>query len=406
MRIVRTISELDEKLAECDEAGRHSEDKRRALLGGFRMTAPQDLPSDPFSPAYRQAQRALYEAIAGRPYSPEHEATKFDVDVFVLRPFPFYTGSSAVAGEYFMAIGSVLHAMALPPGRRVLEFGAGWAWTSLLLAQLGHKVTVVDIEPCFCELISRRAAREGVEIEVINGDFFCVETMQREFDAVLFYSCFHHCDDHMRLLRALKGVVAADGRVFFGAEPIEAGFPYPWGVRLDGRALWDVRKNGWLELGFRDDYFVAALMRAGWFPRRVQTEGAGVWEARRLEGLSFRFPASGPEIRTQIGALNGDALVLDGGAQGTAVYGPYIELPAGDYLARIGFRDEKTPPGPAVMDVAAEAGARRIAELSLSDRRPAEILFRLDDYARNVEVRLHAEQGFNGEIAYVEIVRR
>ncbi len=81
----------------------------------------------------------------------------------------------------------------------MLESGAGWAWTSLLLAQLGHKVTVIDIEPCFCELISRRAAKEDVEIEVINDDFFCVERMQREFDAVLFYSCFHHCDDHLRL---------------------------------------------------------------------------------------------------------------------------------------------------------------------------------------------------------------
>ena len=406
MQIVRTIAELDAKLAEGAEVGRYSEDRKRALLGGFSMAAPDDLPSDPFSPAYRQAQLALYEAIAGHPYSPECEANKFDVDAFVLRPFPFCTGSSAVAGEYFMAIGSVLQAMALPPGSRVLEFGAGWAWTSLLLAQLGHKVTVVDIEPCFCELISRRAAREGVEIDVVNGDFFCVETMRREFDAVLFYSCFHHCDDHMRLLRALERVTAAGGGIFFGAEPIEASFPYPWGVRLDGRALWDVRRNGWLELGFRDDYFVAALMRAGWFPRRVQTGGPGVWEARRREGLSFRFPASGPEILTHIGAVRGDTLVLDGRTQGTAVYGPYIELPAGEYLARIGFRDGRAPRGPALMDVAAETGARRIAELSLADGPPAEIAFRLDGYARNVEVRLLAEQGFTGEIEYVEIVPR
>jgi SAM-dependent methyltransferase len=406
MQVVRTIAELDGKLAECDAAGRDSEDRKRALLGGFRMEAPQDLPSDPFSPAYRQAQLGFYEAIAGHPYSAEYEATKFDVDAYVERPFPFYTGSSAVAGEYFMAIGAVLRAMALPPGSRVLEFGAGWAWTSLLLAQLGHKVTVIDIEPCYCELIARRAAREGVEIEVVNDDFFCIETLQREFDAVLFYSCFHHCDDHMRLLGALKRVTAVDGRIYFGAEPIEAGFPYPWGVRLDGRALWDVRRNGWLELGFRDDYFVSALMRAGWFPRRVQTEGAGVWEARRLEGLSFRFPASGPEIRTQIGAVRGDALVLDGRAQGAAVFGPYIELPAGAYLARIGFLGGRAPRGPAVMDVAAEAGERRIAELSLSDGRPAEIPFRLDTHARNVEVRLHVEQGFAGEIEYVEIAPR
>lgn len=406
MQIVRTIAELDAKLAECDAAGRDCEDRKRALLGGFRLEAPQNLPADPFSPAYRAAQLALYETIAGRPYSLEHEAAEFDVDAFAQRPFPFYTGSSAVAGEYFMAIGSVLRAMALPPGSRVLEFGAGWAWTSLLLAQLGHQVTVVDIAPSFCELIARRAAREGVEIEVVNDSFFCVEQMRREFDAVLFYSCFHHCDDHMRLLRALKRVTAADGRIFFGAEPIEPDLPYPWGVRLDGRALWDVRKNGWLELGFRDDYFVGALTRAGWFPRRVAIEGQSVWEARRLEGLSFRFAASGPEIRTQVGAVRDGALVLDGCGRGAAVYGPYIDLPAGDYLARIGFRDGRAGQGPAVMDVAAEAGACRLAELALADGERAEVPFRLDGYARDVEVRLHAEPGFTGEIEYVEITPR
>ena len=50
-----------------------------------------------------------------------------------------------------MAIGFLLRAMALPPGARVLEFGPGWGHTSLMLAQLGHRVTVVDIEARFCE---------------------------------------------------------------------------------------------------------------------------------------------------------------------------------------------------------------------------------------------------------------
>ena len=49
-----------------------------------------------------------------------------------------------------MEIGFVLRSMALAPSSRVLEFGAGWGTTSLWLAQLGHHVTVVDIEPCFC----------------------------------------------------------------------------------------------------------------------------------------------------------------------------------------------------------------------------------------------------------------
>ena len=405
MRVIHTIAELDAKIAECDRAGETSEDAMRMLLGGFRLETPLDLPADPFSPAYREAQLALYERITGHPYANSHEATKFDVDAFARRPFPFYTGSSQVAGEYLSAIGFVLQNMALPPGSRVLEFGPGWGWTSLLLAQLGHKVTVIEIEPCFCDLIARRAAHEGVEIEILNQDFFHVETLDRQFDAVLFYDCFHHCDDHLRLLRALEPVVAPQGRIFFGAEPIESGFSFPWGIRLDGWALWGVRKNGWMELGFRDDYFTAALARTGWFGRRLGVEGQNrlrVWEARHRADARFRFQAGSPAVQTQIGRIGEGVLTLDGREAGTAVYGPYIDLPAGDYVARIGFHPDAARRGSAVMDVAGDGGRTRFAERCLRDNDPAELRVTLPAQSNGVEIRLFADRGFVAQIDYLE----
>ena len=123
MQTIHTIAELDAKIAECDRAGETSEDEMRALLGGFRMEVPHNLPADPFSPAYRQAQLDLYARVTGHAYAPEHEVTKFDVESALQRPFPFYTGSNVVAGEYFMAIGFVLQSMALPPGSRVVVEG-------------------------------------------------------------------------------------------------------------------------------------------------------------------------------------------------------------------------------------------------------------------------------------------
>lgn len=408
MQVIHTLEELDAKIRECDNAGLESEDRMRALLADFRMDVPQNLPADPFSPAYRDAQMALYKSITGKAYSSSAEVTKFDVDSAVERPFPFYTGSSAVAGEYFSAIGFVLESMALPPASRVLEFGAGWGWTSVLLAQLGHQVTVIEIEPCFCELISRRAAKEGVKINVINAEFFHVEEMKEQFDAVLFYDCFHHCDDHLRLLRALNKVVAPSGRLFFGAEPIESGFPYPWGIRLDGWALWAVRKNGWLELGFRDDYFASALSRTGWFGRRLGVVGHNrqrVWEACRRESVSFRFTANAPEIKTQIGRLEGERLSIDGRRRGFAVYGPYIDLPAGTYVARIGLF-ESARRGGAVMDVTAEAGKLKLVNLPLAVGTVPEVAFKLKHDMAKIEVRLHTERGFAAEIEFVEIAPR
>jgi ubiquinone/menaquinone biosynthesis C-methylase UbiE len=409
MQIIKTIAELDAKIVECNEAEKRSEDAMRAIMGGFRMDVPLDLPSDPFSPEYREAQLRLYRDITGNAYSTQSEATKFDVASMAAKPFPFYTKSSAVAGEYFMAIGFVLHAMGLPPGSRVLEFGAGWGYTSLALALLGHKVTVIDIEPCFCELIQTQARRAGVAIEVVNAEFFSIETMAREFDAVLFYDCFHHCDDHMRLLHALKKVVAEEGRLFFGAEPITPDFPMPWGIRLDGWALWGVRKNGWMELGFHDEYFAKALVHTGWFGRKISIAGLDrlrIWEAKHISAAQFRFPANSPKLRSKIGRREEKGIVLENALAGMALFGPYLDLPAGRYRARIGFADAAAN-GRAVMDVTCDNGRKALAkrDLVFSNGKPAtaELEFSSAAACSGVEVRLACRNGFTGTIAGLTI---
>src|SRR5208282_2947790 len=95
-------------------------------------------------------------------------------------------------------------------------------------------------------------------------DFSWMERTDRKFDAAIFFECFHHCSDHLGLLRGLSRAMGDDGKLFFAAEPISADFAMPWGLRLDGGSLWAIRKNGWLELGFREDYFLAALRATGW----------------------------------------------------------------------------------------------------------------------------------------------
>ncbi len=413
MQIISTIAELDRKIAECDAAEAISDDALRRAFGTFAMEASANLPPDPFSPHYRLAQLEIYHQIAGEVYSPEKEATKFDVTAALRRPFPFTTKSSATAGEYFMAIGFVLKTMALRPESRVLEFGAGWGFTALWLAQLGHRVTVVDIEPCFCELIARRAEHEGVEIEIINDDFFWVEGSGRTFDAVLFYDCFHHCSDHLRLLRALRGAVAPEGRIFFGAEPIVPNFPVPWGLRLDGWSLWGIRKHGWMELGFRDDYFARALRRTGWFGRKIAVPGVDrlqVWEARHSSTAVFRFDATDPRMHTHVGVRSDDAIVLDRAAKGTGLFGPYIDLPAGRYMGRLSFRPNTPLQGRAIIDVVCNAGRTLLAHTRVDaspGSRPCyvfELTFDSDADLNGVELRLLCEAGFSATLEGVEIV--
>lgn len=414
MQVIRSIAELDAKIEECNRAEAVSDDAMRAVFGTFRMDPPDGLPPDPFSEHYRQAQLALYRDVAGRDYATANEVTAFDIEAALHRPFPFSTGSAATTGEQFMAVGWLVRAMALPPGSRILEFGPGWGNTTLMLAKLGYQVTAVDIEPHFCELLRRRAAQEGVGIEVVQDDFLWAERCGRRFDAALFYECFHHCADHLRLLRALREAVVPEGRLFFAGEPITADFPMPWGLRLDGNSLWAIRKNGWLELGFREDYFARALAETGWYGLRRTCADPGwmtLWEARRRDQPVFRATGDDGRLSTQVGRREDGAILLEGAA-GTGLFGPYIALPAGTYVARLRFRGGAPASGRARMDVACNTGRHLLAERWIDagaigpDGASFALPFGAEREMATLEVRLFCEEGFRAAIDAVEIMVR
>lgn len=412
MQVLNSLAEIDAKISECDRAGDISDDKLREVFATFRMDPPAGLPADPFLPAYRERQMQLYREIAGKAYSLANEATPFDVEDSVRRPFPYATQSCVTTGEHLIAIGFLLRCMALPPQSRVLEFGFGWGNSTLALAAIGHRVTAVDIEPRFCELLRRRAERENLAIDIVNADFNWVEGVDEPFDAVVFFESFHHSDDHLRLLRSLRRAVAPQGRLFFAAEPIQPDFPHPWGLRLDGQSLWSIRKHGWLELGFTDRYFAEALGRCGWFGRRHEAGNPGwlnVWEACRSDDVLFRYSAADASLRTQIGERADGVIALRNTAKGTGLFGPYVSLPAARYTARICFRAGTPLHGRAVMDVCAGGVKDALARCSLDAARldPArpivELPFTAKDDVVDVEVRLFCKRRFTADIEAVEI---
>ena len=261
---VTTVAELDAKLAEAVGAEKTSDDALRAVLGGFWMNIPAAGAEDPWGCEYRAHQMAIYQAIAGKPYALANEESVFDVPGHIVRPFPYSTQSAATVGDQLMAIGYIIRAMDLPAGASILELGVGWGNTALHLAQMGHAVTAIDIEPRFIELVRGRAERAGVEIDVRQGDFFSIAGMAETFDAVLFYEAFHHCDDHQRLLRLVADRLKPGGKLVLAGETIDARLPYPWGVNPAGIAVYSIRRWGWLELAFREEYLLETLVREGW----------------------------------------------------------------------------------------------------------------------------------------------
>lgn len=264
-RVVRTIEELDEMLGEMDKAGAISDDAIRAGFGTFRMELDTPMPPDPHSADFRSAVLKEYELVRGEPYTLANESSHLDVDAAVDDPFPYSTRSPSTVGGQLIAIGHIIKTMNLPAGSRILEFGAGWGNTTLALAQAGYDVTVVDMEPNFLEVIRRRTERVGRTVTLLKGDFGLAETLgDDEYDAVLFFASFHHCSDHVSLLRQLERVLAPGGIMMFVGENIDDTFRRPWGLRMDGESLWAIRRHGWLELGFQETYFRSTLAGFGW----------------------------------------------------------------------------------------------------------------------------------------------
>ena len=252
-RVVRTLDELDEMLRMLDEAGKVSDDELRRGFTRFRMELRLDLPADPYSPEYRAKVFELYEWLHGSPYTPANEVSSFDVVAAADRPFPYATESPQTVGNHLIAVGHIIRTMNLAPRSRVLELGAGWGNTTLALAQMGHDVTAIDIEPNFVKLIETRADRLNAPVRVLQGDFSLIDTLDEQFDAVLFFECFHHAADHLGLLAGLDRVVAPGGRLVFAAEPITDSLRYPWCLRLDGESLWAIRTERLVRAGLPGD---------------------------------------------------------------------------------------------------------------------------------------------------------
>lgn len=410
MEVLRDIAALDAKIRECDAASAVSDDALRQVFTTFRMDFAPDLPQDPLSDAYRDRQMALYNSISGKAYRLENEATPFNVRAAAKRPFPYATQSTVTAGRYLGAIAHLLRTMKVSPGDRVLEFGPGWGETTLTLARLGLDVTAVDLEANFCELITLRAQQAEVAVKVVNSDFMWAETVSDPFDAIVFFECFHHCDDHLRLLRALKGALKPGGRIYFAAEPIVDDYPVPWGLRMDGESLWAIRKHGWLELGFRSGYFRQALRNCGFDCQRHGSADLGhisVWEAWVHDGRPLVYAGGHMALQTRDGRRREARLVFERAGRGYQLWGPYVDLPAGRYRATL-FLEGKSA-GKVTLDACAAAGqtvlASRDIRLGLFGQALESLTldFEVTEDTGGLEVRLRVHDRFTAVINRLEI---
>ena len=122
-----------------------------------------------------------------------------------------------------------LAAQAADPGSyRVLDIGAGTGRNALALARRGHSVDVVELTAKFAEMIRSDAARESLDVRVIQRDVFStMADLRQDYQLVLLsevVSDFRTSEELRKLFELATHCLAPGGQLVFNAFLAHAGY--------------------------------------------------------------------------------------------------------------------------------------------------------------------------------------
>lgn len=280
-----SADEIGDFVARADQLATESHARRNAYLMSrwvpyLRPPAEAEGRPDPFGAAHQHWVIDQWRAVAGRPeYRLELEQ---DVNVTasqeqLKRLYPFVSGDLRFTAQYMMGVYFALQLLDGAPGTRAVEYGVGWGNTTVAMMQAGWNVLAVDIDPKWLQLLRLRAAQLQVadRLQTLDGEFGQLPADGSLYSAVVFFECFHHALNHDEALGLLTPRLEDGAVVLFAAETVIKDLPITWGLRLDGHSVWAIRRFGWMELGFNEDYFILLARRHNLSLTQHVCEGIG-----------------------------------------------------------------------------------------------------------------------------------
>jgi len=223
IRFSDNIEELDRLLE--DIARRHPtfDDKTVTELSKIRYRlGTLNLPKDDSSAEYARRQLEIYEYFSGR-HEPDLKKSECDPETEEdrLRSGSKSERSSWEAERQSIMAEMILRAMKLPEGSRIVELGAGCGDVTLAVANAGYEVTAVEIDTSSAEQIRSGTEQSERKVRVVNQDILdFVRSSSDEYDTALFVGSFHHCLQHLELLRHLSDRIEQKGIICFANEPV------------------------------------------------------------------------------------------------------------------------------------------------------------------------------------------
>jgi len=140
-------------------------------------------------------------------------------DHHLAKPFSNPDETPTILGS----LATLLQALQLTPGMRVLEFGAGSGWLSHFLTQMGCQVVVLDVAPTALDIareLYRRQPPIGGQPEpeflLFNGR--TIDLPDASVDRLICFDAFHHAPNPDEVIREFGRVLVAGGVAGF-AEP-------------------------------------------------------------------------------------------------------------------------------------------------------------------------------------------
>jgi len=179
-------------------------------------------------------------------------------------------------GKYLERFGLLLATLGIRPGDKVLDFGCGTGWTSIMLARTGAEVVGMDIAPAALDIGREAAERELTDdvrsrltFETYSGDG--IDIADGDVDFVVVFDAFHHFPNPMTILREFHRVLSPHGRF---------GFAEPGAGHATSESSIAEAEHGILEQDLDLEQFYRSAMAAG------------------FQGLELAIPALPPEILT------------------------------------------------------------------------------------------------------------
>lgn len=134
----------------------------------------------------------------------------------------FFTGTEMPDAGWWEALwpdpSGVLAKVGMRPDLEVIDLCSGDGWFTLQIAKIARRVVGIDLDPRLLHVARQRLAESGIEnCELIQGDAYDVASLvpggvDFVFDFVFLANAFHGVPDRPRLARAVRQVLAPQGR--------------------------------------------------------------------------------------------------------------------------------------------------------------------------------------------------